>query len=191
MLTIEAKPDGGGLPRLALRSRWWINLDYMTSGVTSVLAALPIALVAADGWAQAAGWVYLVVWVVVLLPSFLVYGWMIGDAWKLFRYEEPSLLRRSLQFRATLLRAGKDHRTIGMVSRLAKFSMYANPITNLATTLTIQALRWRSAEVEALWRSILSETARAQMSQLEPQVSKAAAIASPILERTSPEFAMC
>lgn len=188
MLTIQAMPSGQ-MPRLALRSRWWINLDYLTSGLASLLAAIPIALIAGEGWVKAFGITYLCLWAAVLAPSFIVYGWMIIDAVHLFRHRRPTLLGLTLLLRATLMRTGHELRPHGALRRLAKFSMYANPITNLATTLTIQAVRWRADEVEELWRDIHVQVFRGQLSELPAKVSRPAIMASPLLERTSPEFA--
>ena len=188
MLTIQATPIGGA-PTLRLRSRWWINLDYMTSGVASIVVALPIALLFADGIARMIGAFYLVVWIVFLLPSFAVYIWMITDAARLFAHREPTLLRRSLLLRAILMRLGRDLPVPTALAFLAKISMYANPLGNLASTLTIQALRWRAVEVEAMWREILLETQSVQVGQLPTRVSRSAVMAGPLLERSSPEFA--
>lgn len=188
MLTIQATPMGG-VPTLRLRSKWWINFDYVTSGVTSVVVAVPIALLFAEGPARALGVIYVLAWVALLLPSFFVYGWMIADAGRLFAHGEPTLLRRALLLRAVLMRLGHDITVPAGLSFFAQASMYANPIGNLATTLTIQALRWRAVEVEAMWRTIVEETQSAQVAQLPTHISKSAVMAGPLLERSSPEFA--
>lgn len=189
MLTIEATLRGDA-PSIQLRSRWWINLDYVTTGIFSVVFAVPIALVFADGWLRLAGILYALAWFAVLVPSFVVYTWMIKDAWRLFRHGTPTLLRTAM-----IVRAVEVHRNMRIVlphplREVAQISSYANPIANLATTLTVQALRWRSDEVEAMWREILEESRYLQTAEMPAQVSKAAAaIALPVLERSSPEFA--
>lgn len=186
------RPDHQDIARLLTKdpNRARVAVSETLAALTSILLALPIALLGASGWVRTAGIVYASVWGLLVLLSTGTYLAMIQDSVLLFLGKRPILL--PLVFDALV--SGDIHRRMRVHAWyhfLGIISLFANPLGNVAGALFFQACRWRRLAIADLVAESKERNSHLEYVQWKPDVDPRSEIVGPLLRRAAPDLIHC
>jgi hypothetical protein len=125
-----------------------LRLDFhmIITAITAFVFAAPIAGLVSPVWRWVSV-VYAAVWMVTLAPSTAVYLWLMRDAWRIFRHREPILVPRMILVAIAAAQNNQKFRHSWRMQAFAWFSLFANPIANLAIATLAVAIGRRTEPI--------------------------------------------
>lgn len=187
MTTIATPGRTSGERRAARRAfHFQMSAQYLLTAATSVVAALPLALVVARMPLALIGWIYATAWGVIVVPSMGAYSGLLYDAVLMALNRPPLFLPTAL---ANARRLEREHRrALTPLRWIAAVANWINPFSNLvgAAILTVLRLRPRLAHhVMEQAAALVKEFDRATAAVAREPMAE---MAQPVINQVEREF---